>query len=51
MLWLKRRMVRVDTVYKRKDQKIKPVNLNKSNNIKLGGYVDWKRRVIEITQI
>ncbi len=40
----------MDTVYKRKDQKVKPVNLNKSDSTKLGGYTDWKRRVIEATQ-
>ncbi len=40
----------MDTVYKRKDQKMKPVNLDKLDDTKLGGYTDWKRRIIEVTQ-
>jgi len=30
---------------------VKPVNLSELDGIKLGGYTDWKRRVIEATQI
>ena len=30
---------------------MKPVNLDKSNNTKPEEYTDWKRRVIEVTQI
>ena len=30
----------MDTIYKRKDQKVKPVDLNKSDDIKSGGYTD-----------
>ena len=40
MVWLKRRTVRVDTVYKRKDQKVKPVDLGESDSTKPGGYID-----------
>ncbi len=40
----------MDTAYKRKDQKVKSVNLNKSDDIKPGGYANWKKRVIEVTQ-
>jgi len=29
---------------------VKPVNLNKSNSTKPGGYTDWKRKIIEATQ-
>ncbi len=39
----------MDTVYKRKDQKVKSVDLDESDGTKLGGYIDWKRRIIEIT--
>jgi len=42
-------MVRVDTVYKRKNQKVKLIDFGESDEIKLGGYTDWKRRVIEVT--
>jgi len=40
----------VDIIYKRKNQKVKSVDLDKSDGTKLGGYTDWKRRVIEVTQ-
>ncbi len=40
MAWLKRKKIKVDTVYKRKNQKIKLINLNKSDNIKLERYID-----------
>ncbi len=30
---------------------MKPVDLNKSDNTKPEKYTDWKRRIIEITQI
>ncbi len=49
MVWLKRSMVRVDTVYKRKNQKVKLIDFGESDGINLGGYTDWKRRVIEVT--
>ncbi len=49
MAWLKRRTIRVDIIYKRKNQKVKPVDFNESDSIKLGGYTDWKRKIIEIT--
>ena len=29
---------------------MKPVDLDELDNTKLGGYTDWKRRIIEITQ-
>ncbi len=48
--WLKKKAVRVDIIYKRKDQKVKPVDFNELDGTKLGGYTDWKRRMIEITQ-
>ncbi len=41
----------MDIIYKRKDQKMKLVDLSESDGTKLGGYTDWKRRVIEVTQI
>ena len=50
MVWLKRRAVRIDIIYKRKDQKVKSVDLGESDGTKSGGYTDWKRRVIEVTQ-
>ncbi len=37
---LKRRAVRVDIVYKRKDQKVKPVDLGESDGTKPEGYTD-----------
>ncbi len=40
----------MDTVYKRKNQKVKLVDLDKSDGTKLGGYTNWKRRVIEVTK-
>ena len=40
VVWLKRRAVRIDTVYKRKNQKVKPVNFGESDNTKPGGYTD-----------
>jgi len=30
----------MDTIYKKKDQKMKSINLDKSNNTKLEGYID-----------
>ncbi len=30
----------MNTTYKRKNQKVKSINLNKSDGIKLGGYTD-----------
>ncbi len=30
---------------------MKLVNLDKSDDTKLGEYIDWKRRIIEVTQI
>jgi len=49
--WLKRRAVRVDIVYKRKNQKVKLIDFDKSDGTKPEGYTDWKRRIIEVTQI
>ncbi len=40
----------MDTVYKKKNQKVKLVNLNKLDDTKLRGYTNWKKRVIETTQ-
>ena len=40
----------MDTAYKRKDQKMKPVDLGELDNTKPRGYTDWKRRMIEVTQ-
>jgi len=41
----------VDIIYKRKDQKVKSIDFSELDGIKLGGYTDWKRRVIKVTQI
>ena len=41
----------MDIIYKRKDQKVKLVNFNKLDGIKLGGYTDQKKKIIKITQI
>ena len=40
----------MDTIYKRKDQKVKLINLSELDGIKLEEYTDWKKRVIEVMQ-
>ncbi len=41
----------MDIIYKRKDQKVKLIDLSELDSTKPEKYTDWKRRVIEITQI
>ena len=36
------RTIQINTIYKRKAQKVLPVDLGKSDRNKLGGYNNWK---------
>ncbi len=41
------RTVQINTIYKRKAQKILPVNLGESNGSKSGNYNNWKQALLE----